>query len=164
MPLEDGLTPQDALRAIGDQPWPFALTGESAGWGAILGSSPVIVADADSDPFALLDGLPSVARRPASSYCSGRRLVRVVWAPSLGRRIEILPEGSLRPVALPEFHLAYYDHVLRLDPHGQWWFEALVSAGAEERISRRLEELHACVWRRQRAIRRPSTLRPRSLD
>ncbi len=142
VPLEDGLTPQDALRAIGDQPWPFALTGEWAGGGAILGSSPVIVADADSDPFALLDGLPSVAGDPHRVTAVGGGWFGWLGY-RLGRRIEILPEGSLRPVALPEFHLAYYDHVLRLDPHGQWWFEALVSAGAEERISRRLEELRA---------------------
>ena len=143
VPLASGLTPQDALRAISDQPWPFALTGEWAGGGAIVGSSPVIIADADDDdPFALLDGLPGVARDTHRATAVGGGWFGWLGY-RLGRRIEILPEGPPRPVALPEFHLAYYDHVLRLDPLGQWWFEALVSAGAEERISRRLEELRA---------------------
>jgi para-aminobenzoate synthetase/4-amino-4-deoxychorismate lyase len=33
--------------------------------------------------------------------------------------------------------------VLHLDPDGRWWFEALVAAGAERRIARRLDELLA---------------------
>jgi para-aminobenzoate synthetase/4-amino-4-deoxychorismate lyase len=34
-------------------------------------------------------------------------------------------------VELPDAHLAYYDHVLRLDPDGQWWFEALSKEGLD---------------------------------
>src|SRR6202020_1388108 len=37
----------------------------------------------------------------------------------LAARIERLRAGPPRPVALPEFHLAYYDNVLRLDHAGR---------------------------------------------
>jgi len=142
VPLSGTITPQDALRAVGDQPWPFALTGDWAGGGSIIGSSPLVVADPDADPFALLDALPSVAEH------AGRgRSVGGGWfgwlGYRLGRRIEDLPIGPPRPVPLPDFHLAYYDHLLRLDHRGRWWFEALVSAGAGDRLERRLQDLRA---------------------
>jgi para-aminobenzoate synthetase/4-amino-4-deoxychorismate lyase len=140
--LDCRLAPQDVLRAIDDQPWPFALTGDWAGGGAVVGCSPLVVADPDADPFALLDALPAVCDH-------GRRGASVGggwfgWLGyRLGRRIEDLPVGPGRPVPLPEFHLAYYDHVLHLDRFGRWWFEALVGPGAEDRIARRLDDLRS---------------------
>lgn len=139
VPLDCRLAPQDALRAINDQPWPFALTGDWAGGGSIVGSSPLVVADPDADPFALLDALPSVGGHADAGSVGGGWFGWLGYG--LGRRIEDLPVGPPRPVALPDFHLAYYDHLLRLDRFGQWWFEALVSTGAEDRIERRLEDL-----------------------
>ncbi len=141
VPLDCRLAPQDALRAINDQPWPFALTGDWAGGGSIVGSSPLVVADPDADPFALLDALPSVGGHADAGSVGGGWFGWLGYG--LGRRIEDLPAGPPRPVALPDFHLAYYDHLLRLDRFGQWWFEALVSTGAEDRIGRRLEDLRA---------------------
>jgi para-aminobenzoate synthetase/4-amino-4-deoxychorismate lyase len=61
----------------------------------------------------------------------------------LGGRIERLPSGPPRPVALPEFDLAYYDHVLRLDPQGRWWFESLVSESRAEALAQRRADLVA---------------------
>jgi len=142
VPLDCRLTPRDALRAIDDQRWPFALTGDWAGGGAIVGSSPLVVADHDADPFALLDELPAVGEHAQCGPSVGGGWFGWLGY-RLGRRIEDLPVGPPRPVPLPEFHLAYYDHVLRRDPLGQWWFEALVSDGAEDRIARRLEDLRA---------------------
>ena len=40
---------------------------------------------------------------------------------------EVAPDPSAIPVPMPDFHLAYYDHLLRLDADGRWWFEALVT-------------------------------------
>ena len=39
--------------------------------------------------------------------------------------------------------LAYYDHLLRLDAEGRWWFEALVTPGREAAIGRRRDVLAA---------------------
>ncbi len=48
----------------------------------------------------------------------------------LGARIERLPPPPPRPVALPAAHLAFYDHVLRQDAEGSWWFESLTGDDA----------------------------------
>jgi para-aminobenzoate synthetase/4-amino-4-deoxychorismate lyase len=142
VPLDCTLTPQDALLAVNDQPWPFALTGDWAGGGALVGCNPLLVADSQADPFALLDELPAVPAPPPAGVSVGGGWFGWLGY-RLGRRIEDLPLGPPRPVPLPEFHLAYYDHVLHLDQGGQWWFEALVGAGARDRIARRLDDLSA---------------------
>jgi para-aminobenzoate synthetase / 4-amino-4-deoxychorismate lyase len=141
-PLECSRSPAQVLRALSAEPWPFALTGSWAGGGAIVGSDPLVLAEPTADPFATLDALPAVL--------TPRRHPLVVgggwfgWLGyRLGRRIETLPPGPPRPVPLPEHHLAYYDNVLRLDPHGRWWFESLVSPGRAAALARRLAELRA---------------------
>jgi anthranilate/para-aminobenzoate synthase component I len=141
--LDCDFTPQDALRALAGDPWSFALTGDWAGGGAIVGSAPLAIADPDADPFALLDAMPDV-RGATNDFAAAVGGGWFGWLGyRLGRRIERLPDGPPRPVSLPDFHLAYYDHVLRLDRFGQWWFEALVSRGAEDRLARRLADLRA---------------------
>ena len=140
--LDSSVAPQDALRLLADEPWPFALTGDWAGGGAVVGSNPLVVAEPGADPFALLDALPLVGETSHRDAAVGGGWFGWLGY-RLGRRIEDLPEGPPRPVRLPEFHLAYYDHLLHLDPFGQWWFEALVGTGAEDRIARRLDDLRA---------------------
>ena len=54
----------------------------------------------------------------------------------LGAAIERLPPPPPRPVPLPVASLGFYDHVLRLDAGGAWWFEAL-----DERALPRLDVL-----------------------
>ncbi len=129
--LDCSLPPERVLLALRDEPWPFALTGRWAGGGAIVGASPRNVVE-EGDPFALLDELPPP---------SGDAVVGGGWfgwlGYGLGARVERLPPQPPRPAPLPGFHLAYYDHVLRLDGDGQWWFEAL------EECPGRLEELCA---------------------
>src|SRR4051794_1557646 len=120
--LESTLSPFEVLRALRSDSRPFALVGAWAGGGAVLGSEPVRVAPADADPFALLDVLPEVADAPAGMVGGG-------WfgylGYSLGERVERLPPSPPRPYPLPAFSLAYYDHVLRLDADGGWWFESM---------------------------------------
>src|ERR1051326_8248845 len=108
VPLECELAPQDVLRALADDPLPFALTGDWAGGGAVLGSSPLVVADAKADPFALLDVLPRLDEHARLDDAVGGGWFGWLGY-RLGRLVEDLPEGPPRPAPLPSFHLAYYD-------------------------------------------------------
>src|SRR5215211_2626177 len=62
---------------------------------------------------------------------------------NLGARLERVPPPPPRHVPMPDFALAFYDHLLRLDAAGRWWFEALWSDEREEALSERLEILRA---------------------
>jgi len=125
VPLDCSLPAERVLLALRDEPWPFALTGRWAGGGAIVGCAPVRLLRADDDPFLALEDLP-----PARGECE----VGGGWfgwlGYGLGARVEALPPRPPRPDPLPDAHLAFYDHVLRQDPEGRWWFEALDDSGA----------------------------------
>lgn len=141
------LSPGDVLAALGDEPLPFALAGRWAGGGAIVGSAPIVVADDHDDPFAVLDELPTVDASESESELA----VGGGWFGWLGyrlaARVEQIPAGPPRPVAMPEFHLAYYDNILRQDLSGCWWFEALVSAARAPDLDRRRRQLSALLSR-----------------
>ncbi|MEA2427513.1 MAG: para-aminobenzoate synthetase / 4-amino-4-deoxychorismate lyase [Thermoleophilaceae bacterium] len=157
VPLDSRHTPQQALLALRDDPHPFALVGDWAGGGAVVGSEPTKQAPADADPFATLDRQPELidADRAAGAVGGG-------WFGYLGYRlgslVERLPPSPPRPVPMPAFRLAFYDHLLRLDAGGGWWFEALSSPGAETRHAQRLELL------RQRLAAPAPEPRPFALD
>jgi para-aminobenzoate synthetase/4-amino-4-deoxychorismate lyase len=140
-PLRSTLTAAEALDALSEERMAFALVGQWADGGAIVGSEPVSVADEGDDPFALLDDLPAVtasAPFPPGAVGGG-------WFGWLGYRlagrIERVPEGPPRPVPMPDFHLAYYDHLLRLDANGQWWFEALATEPRRSGLAARRRHL-----------------------
>ncbi|MGB9184999.1 MAG: chorismate-binding protein [Solirubrobacteraceae bacterium] len=163
VPLPSAPSPAEAMRQLSGERLPFALTGSWAGGGAILGSEPIAVAADDADPFAILDELPpapfaildelspAIGQRGDHPGGVGRAdgAVGGGWfgwlGYRLGRRIERVRSGPPRPVALPEFHLAFYDHVLHLDADGQWWFEALVSADRRAALAARLVHLRAVL-------------------
>ncbi len=135
-PLRTQLTPVEVARCFRGDQRPFALIGSWAGGGALLGSRPIRVLGEGADPFHALTRSPVVEAEPG-------RLVGGGWfgylGYGLGRRIETLPPSPPRPVAMPLFSLAFYDHLVRFDAiDGRWWFEALWSpqrAGAlEERF------------------------------
>jgi anthranilate/para-aminobenzoate synthase component I/branched-subunit amino acid aminotransferase/4-amino-4-deoxychorismate lyase len=140
VPLDGAAAPQDVLRALRGEPWPFALVGAWAGGGAIVGAAPLRLAAPHDDPFALLDALPAVEADAEDAVGGG-------WfgwlGYGLGARVERLAPPPPRPVPLPPFQLAYYDHVLRRDADGRWWFEALVTPGREAALAARLERLRA---------------------
>ncbi len=129
---------QAALLVRGDQR-PFALSGDWADGAALVGSEPVAVGAEGDDPFALLDRKPAIEE--------GDAVVGGGWFGylgfSLGARLERVPSAPRRPVPLPEFSLAFYDHLLRLDAGGQWWFEALWTPERETVLNERLEVLRA---------------------
>ena len=124
--------------ALRDEVLPFALVGEWAGGGAIIGSNPVAVAAAADDPFALLDRQPAVPGSHPEAVGGG-------WfgwlGYQLGALIDQFPPTPPRPVPLPHASLAFYDHLLRLDRDGRWWFEALSTEDSKARLHDRLDEL-----------------------
>ncbi len=148
------LAPERAALLVRDDERPFVLIGRWAGGGALISSEPIRVACADDDPFALLD------EQPATGDGSGA--VGGGWFGWLGyelrRRVE--PTGEPPPPAhrRPPFRLAYYDHVLRLDDDGRWWFEALWTQSRAEALRARLRALRARAQNPPRP--RPFTTEP----
>jgi para-aminobenzoate synthetase/4-amino-4-deoxychorismate lyase len=142
IPLEGSVTAAEAGLLLRGDDRPVALTGAWAGGGALAASEPVCAAAPDDDPFALLGSQPElevdVAGEWRDALCGG-------WfgflGYRLGARIERIPQGPPRPTPLPPFSLAFYDHLLRLDARGQWWFEALWSDERDAALRARLHEL-----------------------
>jgi para-aminobenzoate synthetase/4-amino-4-deoxychorismate lyase len=164
VPLPCRLSPSQVLSALGDEPLPFALVGSWAGGGAIVGADPIRVAGDAEDPFAVLDQQPPLAAdgddEPAPDGAVGGG-----WFGWLGyrlaARVERVPLAAYRPVALPDFHLAYYDHVLRLDPGGRWWFEALAADGRRDALDERRRWLGALLDRAASPSQSPGSSAPR---
>lgn len=134
-------TPQDVLRMLRSDERPFLLLGAWAGGGAIAGSAPLVA------PLEL----PDTLHGPDGAVGGG-------WfgwlGYRLGARIERLPPQPPRPHPLPEHDARFYDHVLRLDPEGVWWFEALQTPDRAAALAARRDELQ-----RRAARRRPWRLR-----
>jgi anthranilate/para-aminobenzoate synthase component I/branched-subunit amino acid aminotransferase/4-amino-4-deoxychorismate lyase len=141
IPLEWSLSAVDGALLVRGDARPFALLGRWAGGRAIVGSEPVRAARAEEDPFALLEDRPALEER-------GDGVVGGGWfgylSPRLARRLEPVGAGpAYRPAPLPDAALAFYDHVLRLDAGGRWWFEALWTARRAAALERRLAVLRA---------------------
>jgi para-aminobenzoate synthetase/4-amino-4-deoxychorismate lyase len=139
IPLPSKLSPQAALMLIRDRPWPFALVGRWAGGGAILGCDPIALSGPEDDPLALLDRLPDLRDPRPSDVVGGGWFGWLGYG--IGSEIEDLSPPPPRPSPLPSAHLAYYDHLLRRDAAGRWWFEALVTPDRERQLGRRLAQL-----------------------
>ena len=119
-PSSGGTSPPSARRcSCAATSHPFALTGAWAGGGALIGSEPVRVAGPGEDPFALLD-LDAV-RGPGRA----RRLGGVAGLPARSAGGAAGPRAAAARRRCPDFELAFYDHLLRLDADGRWWFECL---------------------------------------
>jgi para-aminobenzoate synthetase/4-amino-4-deoxychorismate lyase len=140
IPLDCSLSATEAARCLRGEERPFALIGAWAGGGAIIGSAPVRVAAAGDDPFALLDAVG-----PNEAHAEGA--VGGGWVGSLGyelrHRVERCHPSPFDVDPPAPFALAHYDHVLRLDAAGQWWFEALWSDARAAQLERRRERLAA---------------------
>jgi para-aminobenzoate synthetase/4-amino-4-deoxychorismate lyase len=139
--LDCTLSATEAARCLHGEDRPFALIGAWAGGGAILGAAPVRVAGDDEDPFALLDA--------ASSLVGDEGSVGGGWFGSLGyelrHRVERCHPSPFDAAPPPPFALAYYDHVLRLDTAGRWWFEALHTEARAAALQVRRERLTALL-------------------
>lgn len=137
VPLDSDLPSGSVLALIRDQPLPFALTGSWAGSEAILGSEPLATTGPADDPFETWDRLPTLEDEETGDAVGGGWFGWLGYG--AGARVEKLPPQPPRPAPLPEWHLAYYDNVLRRDRGGRWWFEALLTparrAALEERLA-----------------------------
>jgi para-aminobenzoate synthetase/4-amino-4-deoxychorismate lyase len=125
---------------------PFALVGRWAGAAALAGGEPVRIADPErEDPFALLDEQPPLSGDVPVGFVGGGWFGALGYG--LGRRLETLSPPPPAPAGerLPAAMLAFYDHVLRCDVDGHWWFEALWSDARAELLEQRLAELSARV-------------------
>ena len=105
----------DAVRCLRDDWLAFALVGAWAGGGAILGSQPIGIAGPGDDPFAVLDRPPIIDASPVTDDPQDA-IVGGGWFGYFGHWL-----GAERP----SHQLAFYDHVLRQDAVGRWWFEML---------------------------------------
>ena len=155
--LEGAATAAEGALLVRGDAHPFALAGDWAGGGALVGSEPLAVAGPEEDPFALLDQQPLMegvrplesetlkGSDPLSAGDSGEA-VGGGWfgylGYNLGGRLERVPPPPPRHVPLPDFALAFYDHLLHLDADGgRWWFEALWTDERAHALDARLELL-----------------------
>ncbi|MFI0463313.1 aminodeoxychorismate synthase component I [Saccharopolyspora sp. 5N102] len=99
-------------------PPPAALTGDWFGGSAVLAPSVRIDATAPELAFTTTD-TPTCQARPGA--------VGGGWIGYLGYGLTD-PGRHAEPRRLPLAAWGWADHVLRLDPDGQWWFEALGAA------------------------------------
>ncbi len=141
--LGRGLSVAEVVRAVREDVRPFALVGRWAGSRAIVGSGPVEVVEGPD----VLDVLGEGGGGDGLGVGGG-------WFGylgfGLGAAIERLPPPPPRPVPMPVASLGFYDHVLRLDDAGEWWFEALTHAAAtrvEELRERLTEHARERAWR-----------------
>ena len=138
--LDSDLSAAEGCLLVRGDERPFGLAGDWAGGGALVGSEPLVVAGEDEDPFELLDRQPVI--EDAGEHGGG---VGGGWfgflGYNLGARLERVPPPPPRHVPLPDFTLAFYDHLLRLDAHGRWWFEALWTDERDAELRARLELL-----------------------
>lgn len=148
-PLGVRWTVAEAVRALRGEAHPFALTGAWADSRAVLGAQPVRVARPGEDPFAVLDEQPAVDGAAAHPGAVGGGWFGYLGF-ALGHLVERLPPAPPARTALPPFALAFYDHVLRLDVDGRWWFEALETPARAAALAAR---------RRALAARRPAAPR-----
>ncbi|HET8822841.1 MAG TPA: aminodeoxychorismate synthase component I [Thermoleophilaceae bacterium] len=137
--LEGNAAAAEAALLVRGDAHPFALAGDWAGGGAIVGSEPVALAGPDDDPFELLDVQPEV---DADGEGVGGGWFGYLGY-NLGARLEPVPPPPPRHVPLPDFALAFHDHVLRLDSEGRWWFEALWTDERADALDARLDLLRA---------------------
>ncbi len=136
--LQCAAEPLNAARWLRGEPRAVALSGAWTGGGVLLASHPVAVAAPGDDPFALLDAQPDVAA-DADAVGGGW----LGWLGfGLGRALEPVPPPPPRPQPLPAFGLAFYDHVVRCDADGRWWFEALHTDARAAALAERVD-----TWR-----------------
>jgi para-aminobenzoate synthetase/4-amino-4-deoxychorismate lyase len=131
--------PYDAALALRGDRRPVALIGDWLGSGALLASEPLVVAEPGDDPFALLACQPRAEAGAEGVGVGGGWMGTLGY--DLGRRLEPVPAPPPRPLTRAPFALGFYDHLLRRDARGTWWFEALWSPARDRALRRRRAQL-----------------------
>lgn len=131
--------PYDAVLTLRGDRRPTALIGRWLGGGAILASEPLVVAEPSDDPFALLASQPQIDPDEDGAIGIGGGWFGMLGY-ELGRRLEPVPAAPPARAGAetrPPFSLGYYDHLLRQDEDGVWWFEALWTPARDRELRRR---------------------------
>ena len=163
-PLGWDLTAVQALRLVRADALPVALFGSWAGGSDVIGSEPLLTRVAPASAAAS-EGLDDVLDAPYPSVATWGGAISDVgipdgvpgagvtsdsagpafgggWIGYLGYSAAgeaLPPSGSRR---LPVWWFGYYDHVVRRDrATGQWFFEALWTAGRASTLERRFADL-----------------------
>ncbi len=131
--------PGDVLASLAEDGHAFALTGRWAGSAAIVGSAPLHVLPPGEDPFAHLSFTGGTPGGAVGGGWFG------VLGYQLGAHIEALPPAPPRPIPLDQSWMGLYDHVLRLDRQGRWWFEALATPDRAIALEQRFRTLRMRV-------------------
>ncbi|HEX9526258.1 MAG TPA: aminodeoxychorismate synthase component I [Streptosporangiaceae bacterium] len=156
-PLGWDLAPVDVLRLVRADAHPIALIGAWADGSDVVGSEPALVRRPPQSLGDVLD-LPCAPGAGAGGGADrARKLGTGLVDPAFpafgggwigylgfgyGGEILPVPPGPGGPRQLPAWWFGYYDHVLRRDQStGEWFFEALWTAGREEAMERRFEDL-----------------------
>jgi para-aminobenzoate synthetase/4-amino-4-deoxychorismate lyase len=149
-PLGSLADPLAAARWLRGEPGAVALAGEWASGRVLLASHPLALHD-EGDPFALLDAQPQVLGDRDPDCVGGGWLGWLGFG--AGRLLERLPPPPPRPLSLPDFQLGFYDHVVRCDADGAWWFEALWTRARAGALAQ-----HLALWRERFAQPLPPAL------
>ena len=160
-PLGWDLAPVEVLRLVRSDAHPVALIGSWADGTDVISWEPALVRSPPQSLAGVLDS-PCAAGAGASGS-AGRRAEHARqlgagladpacpgfgggWIGYLGfghcGEVLPVPPAPGGPRQLPAWWFGYYDHVLRRDrATGEWWFEALWTAGREQVLERRFADL-----------------------
>ena len=156
-PLCWDLAPVEVLRLVRADAHPIALIGAWSDGSDVVSSEPALV----RSPPQFLGDVLDLPCAPGAGAGGGADRARQLgtgladpafpafgggWIGYLGFGFggEVLPVPPAPggPRQLPAWWFGYYNHVLRRDQStGEWWFEALWTAGREETLERRFEDL-----------------------
>jgi para-aminobenzoate synthetase/4-amino-4-deoxychorismate lyase len=170
-PLGWDLAPVDVVRLVRSDAHPVALIGAWADGADVISSEPALVRSPPQSLGDVLDSpcAPDAGASGAGGHAEHARQLRAGLADPVfpgfgggwigylgfgfGGEVLPVPPAPGGPRQLPAWWFGYYDHVLRRDQAtGKWFFEALWTAGREQALERRFEDLS----RRPHAPARPA--------
>ena len=148
-PLPGTVSAEQAALIVIEDSRPFALVGKGARSAALCGSEPTAI-DEGCVTFCQT-GRQNVTH----PHAVGGGWFGVLGF-QLGREVEAVGGPPPRPTPSPSSLMSFYDHLLRLDDEGQWWFEALWTPEREAALEERQATL---AERLARGVEEPRKVR-----